>query len=291
MKHLLITSGGLGDQIHYSCLIAAIKKNEPEAHITVFCHPEQSFIYNYDPNVSVVSSDLNGARFDIGYNYAIRKDLCDIFDDVPIKERIGFIKTKHGIGSSNQIARELLKIAILRKRTTTSFSEWICNIAGLEWQHPYFSINPLIQLNKTSDVVLQYGTRKLEKNLPHKFYEDCIESISSKIVVTGYKDQEENIKKLYKKYKNIDILIGKTFSDLHKTAYLLKNAKVLISPDTSVVHVGIGVGTAKVIVISNGYDRGFALTEKFNGLQILKVKNMKDAKVNEVIQCLKNGGL
>lgn len=284
MRILIITNGGVGDQIQYSSLIKGLKIKHPDSEITIFCDPRLQFVYKHDKNVSDIISSLDKVEeFDLGFNFALKNNLMEIFYGSPIKERVGFIKIEKSIKATNLEAKKLMVTALGKKQSDKSLSEWFCSIAEVEWQEPYFCYETDKDFQET-DVVLQYGTNVKEKNWPKEYYGDLLKYLISKkkvVCITGHEKSIKDIWELQQEVGSAFMLPG-NFEKLYETAKLLSRSKLLISPDTSIVHIGITLGL-KTIIISNNYDRGFAFSDKFKNLCFIKKENIEDITPQIVI--------
>ena len=58
----------------------------------VFCHPFHEFIYRYNEDVSAILHQLGDQKFHLGYNFALKNELIDIFESLHIDKRNGFRK-------------------------------------------------------------------------------------------------------------------------------------------------------------------------------------------------------
>lgn len=283
MKALIVTNGGIGDQIQYSSLIKAIKKKYPDSEITVFCHEQLVPFYKMnklvDNAISSISSDM---KFDLGYNFAIRKDLCVIFTETPIEKRYGYIYDSNRLLPTNKEAEKLMISALDHKRNSVfTLNEWFCKIAELDVEptEVYFEKVP-----KDVDIVIQYKTSKEFKNWPLDYLKQLIEKFQDKKVwITTSTKNLDDLKEL-----NVNILAGE-IEDLDKTANMISNAKLLITPDTVTMHMGIAL-KIKTLVLTTDYDRGFSIPENNENVIVIREKLMNDilpetviSKVNQLI--------
>ena len=115
-----------------------------------------------------------------------------------------------------------------------------------------------------------------------------------KIYLIGHKSDKTEIELLQRYLTNKqNILIG-DYEQLHDTAQLLSKSKLLISPDTSVIHIANTLNL-KTIVLANNYDRGFHLSEKIKNFEIIRKDTMDDilpsmivTKVDEILTSLRS---
>ena len=302
MKILVITNCGIGDQIQFSSLIAGLKNKFNDSEITIFCHNDLKFIYEYDENVKTVTSEINDEEFDIGYNFALKNDLLDIFQEISINERVGFsrrrgfetrtknaiIKEQRGIKATNSSARKLMLILLTKKRSDKLLSEWLCEIANVQWTKPYFTYDKTVSLpvlEQKHNIVIQYGTNIEEKNWSDENYEKLIGLIDPEITIwiTAKENPKEFISRLEKyEYKNVFFFINKSFSEI---ASLLTKSDLIISPDTSIAQVGLALNV-NTIVLSSKYDRGFTLSKKINNLILIEKETINEISPNDIIEKL-----
>jgi len=280
MDILVITNGGIGDQIHFSSLIKGLKNKYVHSRISVFCHPYHEFIYRYNEDVYEILHRLEQHRFHIGFNFALKNDLIDIFESVAIDKRNGFRKILGKLKPTNKFAEDLMKLVIYKKFSDKSLGEWFCQIAGVEWNKPIFNFKSM-RFFDDCDIVLQYGTNKEEKNWPKKYYKEILKLLKDKrVYVTGHIKYEEDIKEICE--NSIPHLIGENYG-LYDVARLLEKTTHLITPDTCVAHIGVALDK-NVIVLSNCFDRGYAFSKKFNNVQIIKMNSMENITPNLILQ-------
>lgn len=246
----------------------------------VFCHPFHEFIYRYNEDVSAILHQLGDQKFHLGYNFALKNELIDIFESLHIDKRNGFRKILGKLKPTNKCAEDLIDLVTYKKFSEKSLGEWFCQIAGVEWVKPNFNFKSMKFFNDC-DIVLQYGTNKEEKNWPKKNYKEILNSLKDKkVYVTGHVKYENDIKEICE--DKILYLIGENHG-LYDVAQLLEKTKCLITPDTCVAHIGAALGI-NVIVLSNGFDRGYAFSKKFNNVQIIKMNSMENITPNLVLQ-------
>jgi ADP-heptose:LPS heptosyltransferase len=284
MKIAIITNGGIGDLIQYSSLIFGLKEKYRFCEITLFCDSRLKFIYRYFPYITVTES-LTDEKFDLGFNFALRTDLCTIFDRISITQKVGFVlaDSMGKIKCTNKQSEELYEVAIRHQVSDKSLSEWFCYIAEVQWQKPKFYFKESFS-SFVSDIIIQYGTSQEEKNWSYNEYYKLICYCNSKkyeVCITGHIKYKDEIITLSNS-SNVDYFIGDNES-LNETAQLISNAKLLITPDTSVAHIGLGVDT-RTIVLSGNYDRGFAYTSKQKNLILIKENSMSDIKFEKVME-------
>ena len=146
MNILVVTNGMIDDQICFLSLMKGLKKKHKDSKITVFCHKRINQVYKNNKNVYKTTDKIADEEFDIGVNFCLRKELLDIFDEINVKERIGFSRDKKyiaqnkdtkiiqkGIKTSNLSAKKLLTTIITK--SNKSLSEWFCEIAEVEYEH------------------------------------------------------------------------------------------------------------------------------------------------------------
>lgn len=288
MKILIITNGGIGDQIHFSSLIRGLKEKHKDSEITIFCHPLIKFIYENDENVSNVVSEITNEEFDFGFNFALKNELLDLFGEISVKERVGFKRRKSevaktddariiqkGVVATNNAAKELLRNQLGKFLVKSMLSEWLCAIADVKWEKPYFKFKRTNE-KYNSDIVLQYGTNVKEKNWSKEYYEELIKYFKKqKIWIIGHEVHRKDILSFQK--LGIVPMIGE-IELIPNVAELLEQSKLLISPDTGVAQIGIALGI-NTIILSNGYDRGYMLPKNrsaFENVKIIEKEKMDD---------------
>lgn len=278
MKILIITNGGIGDQIHFSSLIKGLKDKYSNSEITIFCHPRLQFIYKNDSNVKHITSSLDVTdRFKLGLCFSLNDELSKIFKETEIKERIGFYKDQNKLKWNNKHALNLLNLMIKKGHSELSLSEWFCLIAEVEWARPHFSYQQdTTLLQENPQIILQYGTSKIEKNWPFENYNQLL-SMLDNVWITGHVDYTSDIQKF-----NSNHLIG-NLEDLEKVATLISKSKIVISPDSVVAHISLAL-RKPTIVLSSNYDRGFAFSSKYEELHLLKEKTMNKIKPERVYE-------
>jgi len=309
MDILIITNGGIGDQIHYSSVIQGIKDNDPESAITIFCNPELSFIYEHDENISCITSCLDDLTFDVGYNFGFGKKVLNaIFMEVEIKERIGYTAINDRVVPTNQAAKNLLRFIVSDKikndnlkktiKDRKSLSEWFCEIANVKWIRPYFTYESKPSSFFDTDVVIQYGTSKDEKNWPDEYYEILIKDLiksGKSVFVTCHESHREYMKKLYHKLRDeigiIDIMgmfhyLAGNMKELSRVANLINRTKMVVTPDTAMAHIALAMNK-RTIVMSNNYGSGIAYSDTYKNLEMVKEESMLSIKPETILERIK----
>jgi len=270
---LLINFGGIGDEILFLPTIASLKKDHPNAKITLCLEPRSKSIQSLTPLIDeLICADVKAQGFKKYFETI--KMLCNIrsknFDlvissgkspQVAVLEFLTGIKTRIGYGSKTS--------CLLTHRVKLNENQYAANmyhdlIFPISQQKcPPIEIEPAAELPRELEgleyIALHPGVSKMSiaKNMikcpKPSFWQELISKLSEnnrRVVLLGGPDDKEIVEQLTSQMNDNPNLLnyfGKT-ADIAQMAKIIQKAKALVCVDSASMHIGVGVGT-KVIAV------------------------------------------
>lgn len=260
-KLLVIYEQGIGDNILYYRFIIQLSKLYPELQITYFCKNNISHIFKKYENITILDDKLPIYNINAQFNYKI------YIMSLPYLLKIKNI----------EISRE--------------------NYININEEKDTYWNNKL-QLLKDSSKKLNVGfiykgllTSFIEKNIPLEDFELLTELNVNLICLHRQNEISEDLKNISfsDKITTFEIDTDKAFDD---TISLLKNIDLLISIDTSIVHLAGVLNVKTLLLLGYGSDwRWFSDNKKvwYDSVEIIRMNENKDLKnilpkVSEVVK-------
>lgn len=265
---LLINYGGIGDEILFLPTIDSIKKQYPNAKITLALEPRSKSIKNLSNNIDdVICVDIKASgikkylnilnlifttwrkKFDCVISSGKNPLVAIILFLTGIKERIGynsktdFLLTKSVTLNENQYAGKM-------------YHDLAKPIIENEYENPKIEINQVFKLDpklKSSEYIcIHPGVSKMSisKNIlkcPNiKFWENLIKGLLDKnkqIVLLGTNDDKDLIEEILKISEisndpNFINYFNKT-KNIMEMAFIMKNSASVICVDSAPLHVAV----------------------------------------------------
>ena len=273
-KILLINYGGIGDEILFLPTISSIKKQFPNANITLTLEPRSKSIQNLTKEIDeIICVDIKakGIKKYLNLLFFIFKCWFKNFDCVIssgkspfvaiilfltfIKERIGycsktdFLLTKKAALEENQYAGKM-------------YHSLVEPIIKCEYKDPEIKPEEFPELLPQGDFIcIHPGVSKMSisKNILKcpklNFWEGLIQGLlkkDKKVVLLGTKDDKDLIEEILKndnisQNPNFINYFGKT-KNIMEMAYIMQNSEAVICVDSAPLHVAVGV-KAKIFAI------------------------------------------
>lgn len=268
---LLINYGGIGDEILFLPTIDSIKKQYPNAKITLALEPRSKSIKNLSNNIDdLICIDIKASgikkylnvlnlifttwkkRFDCVISSGKNPLVAIILFLTGIKEKIGynsktdFLLTKRVLLNENQYAGKM-------------YHDLVKPIIENEYENPKIEINQDFSLNpqlKTGEYIcIHPGVSKMSisKNIlkcPNiDFWKNLIADLLKKnkqIVLLGTNDDKDLIEEILKipeisDNPNFINYFNKT-KNIMEMAFIMKNSNSVICVDSAPLHVAVCVG-------------------------------------------------
>ncbi len=263
-KILVVNFGGIGDEILFLPAISSLKKEFPDAEITLCLEPRSKSIKDLTDLIDdVICVDVKGKHKYIELLKFLKKALFSGFDMVfssgansliPLLLFMTGIKQRYGFDSGRLSKILLTKAVKLDKNRYASamYHELVTPVTDKVTLLPEIRVGEAEK--EFNSVLVHPGVSKMSvqkkmiKTWTPEVWAELIKRIiekGKKVYLIGGPDDKECIEKIdavlngYPNYKN---LYGTT-GNIMDLAKLTKKAEVLICSDSAPMHIGVGVGT------------------------------------------------
>ncbi len=274
-KILFINFGGLGDEILFLPTILSVKKQFPDADITLALERRSRGIVSLTEVINhTLYANIKGKRkyfelfkllikiwrkrFDIVISSGSNKFISIFLFMTFIKEKYGY-----NTGKLSQIL--LTKAVDLNKNryAVQMYHELAKSITDIETELPVLSINkkPLIP----NSVLIHPGVSKISvtkgmiKTIPAQKWAKVVEELADtgkKVILAGGPDDKEVIKTIQslvpqEKYEN---MYGKT-KNLKELAELISSAEKFLCSDSAPLHIAVALGVRTYVIFGSTDDK------------------------------------
>ena len=274
-KILFINFGGLGDEILFLPTILSVKKQFPDADITLALERRSRGIVSLTDVINhTLYANIKGKRkyfelfkllikiwrkrFDIVISSGSNKFISIFLFMTFIKEKYGY-----NTGKLSQIL--LTKAVDLNKNryAVQMYHELAKSITDIETELPVLSINkkPLIP----NSVLIHPGVSKISvtkgmiKTIPAQKWAKVVEELADtgkKVILAGGPDDKEVIKTIQSLvpqeiYEN---MYGKT-KNLKELAELISSAEKFLCSDSAPLHIAVALGVRTYVIFGSTDDK------------------------------------
>ena len=274
-KILFINFGGLGDEILFLPTILSVKKQFPDADITLALEKRSRGIVSLTDVINhTLYADIKGKKkyfelfklllkiwrrkFDIVISSGSNKFISIFLFMTFIRQRYGY-----NTGKLSQIL--LTKAVDLNKNryAVRMYHELAKSITNIETELPVLSINkkPLIP----NSVLIHPGVSKISvskgmiKTIPAQKWAKVVEMLADsgkKVILAGGPDDKEVIETIQslvprEKYEN---MYGKT-KNLRELAELISSAEKFICSDSAPLHIAVALGVKTYVIFGSTDDK------------------------------------
>lgn len=274
-KILFINFGGLGDEILFLPTILSVKKQFPDADITLALERRSRGIVSLTDVINhTLYANIKGKRkyfelfkllikiwrkrFDIVISSGSNKFISIFLFMTFIKEKYGY-----NTGKLSQIL--LTKAVDLNKNryAVQMYHELAKSITDIETELPVLSINkkPLVP----NSVLIHPGVSKISvtkgmiKTIPAQKWAKVVEELADagkKVILAGGPDDKEVIKTIQslvpqEKYEN---MYGKT-KNLKELAELISSAEKFLCSDSAPLHIAVALGVRTYVIFGSTDDK------------------------------------
>lgn len=263
-KILMLNFGGIGDEILFLPTISSVKKEFPDAKITLALEPRSKSIKDLTNLIdNIVCVDIKG-----GHKYwELLKFLCSVrfqkFDMVissgansliPILLFLTGITYRYGFDSGFLSRLLLTKAVKLNKKQYAGFMyhELATPVTDRKAEYPYIEVGDIAK--EANSVLIHPGVSQMSvrKNMVKTWAPEVWAELVKKILALGKKvyliggpDDKfciEQVVQIVGECANFENLYGTT-KNIMDLAKLTKKAEVLICSDSAPMHIGVAVGT------------------------------------------------
>lgn len=263
-KILMVNFGGIGDEILFLPAISSLKKEFPNAKITLALEPRSKSIKDLSNLIDdVMCIDIKGKNKYLELLKFIFKANLGKYDMVfssganqliPILLFLTGIKLRYGYNSGVLSQKLLTKAVNLNKNQYASFMyhELVTPVTEHKTLYPEIEVGDVPK--ELDSVLIHPGVSKMSvsKNMIKTWTPDIWAELVKKVINTGKKvyliggpddkDCIEKISELIGDVPNFENLYGTT-KNIMDLARLTKRMEVLICSDSAPMHIGVGVGT------------------------------------------------
>lgn len=261
---LMVNFGGIGDEILFLPAISSLKKEFPDAKITLALEPRSKSVKDLSNLIDdVMCVDIKGKHKYLELFKFIFKARLGKYDMVfssganqliPILLFLTGIKLRYGYNSGVLSQKLLTKAVSLNKNQYASFMyhELVTPITNNKTLYPEIEVGDVPK--ELDSVLIHPGVSKMSvaKNMIKTWTPEIWAELVEKIIKTGKKvyliggpDDKDCIEKIVEKIgnaPNFENLYGTT-KNIMDLAKLTKRVEVLICSDSAPMHIGVGVGT------------------------------------------------
>ncbi len=263
-KILMINFGGIGDEILFLPAISSLKKEYPEAKITLVLEPRSKSVKNLTNLIDdVICVDIKGKHkywelikflFKAGFGKFDMVFSSGANNLIPLLLFLTGITYRYGY-ESGALSRILLTKAVkLKKNQYASFMyhELVTPVTDYKTDYPEIDAGEVEK--EPNSVLIHPGVSKMSvvrhmiKTWTPEIWAELVQKVlasGKKVYLIGGPDDKECIEKITEiigDVPNFTNLYGTT-KNIMDLARLTKKAEVLICSDSAPMHIGVGVGT------------------------------------------------
>ncbi len=275
MKILFINFGGLGDEILFLPTIISIKKQFPEAEITLALEPRSKGITSLTKIIDkTLFADIKGKnkyfeltklllkiwtrKFDIVISSGSNKFISMFLSATLIKKRYGY--------NSGKLSEILLTQAVkLNKNQYAAkmYHDLVREITKYNTEIPQIDITKKeIEQNTVlihPGVSLLSVKKNMIKTIPAEKWAEVVNKLAEagkKVILAGGPDDKETIETIVKlvpqeKYVN---MFGKT-KNLKELAELISGAEKFLCSDSAPLHIAVALGIKTYVIFGSTDDK------------------------------------
>ena len=275
MKILFINFGGLGDEILFLPTIISVKKQFPDAEITLALEPRSKGVVSLTNVIDkTLYADIKGKnkyfelfkllikiwreRFDMVVSSGSNKFISMFLFSTFIPKRYGY--------NSGKLSELLLTSAVKLNKNQYAVKMYHDLVRGITEYNTELPEIDVIKKNTEADTVLIHpGVSLLSvkkgmiKTIPAKEWAEVVNKLADcgkKVILVGGPDDRETIETIQKlvpaeKYTN---MFGKT-KNLKELAELISGAEKFLCSDSAPLHVAVALGVKTYVIFGSTDDK------------------------------------
>ena len=267
-KILAVNFGGIGDEILFFLFLSSLKKEFPDAKITLALEPRSKSVKDLSNLIDdVICIDIKGKNkyqelikfvfkamtggFDMVFSSGANSLIPLLLFMTGIKKRYGF---ESGFGNGILSRFLLTKAVKLEKQQYASamYHELVTPVTNHKTLYPEIDAGDIEK--EPNSVLVHPGVSKMSvvKHMVKTWSPEVWAELVKKVLETGKKvyliggpDDKDCIEKIVEivgDVPNFENLYGTT-KNIMDLARLTKRAEILICSDSAPMHIGVGVGT------------------------------------------------
>ena len=274
-KILFINFGGLGDEILFLPAIISVKKEFPDAEITLALEPRSKGIISLSNVIDkTLFADIKGKhkyfqlfklliniwskRFDIVISSGSNKFISVFLFLTLIKKKIGY--------NTGKISQLLLSNAIeLNKNqyAASMYHDLVTPVTQNKTSIPQINIEK--RTTKPNTVLIHPGVsllsvnKKMIKTVPAKVWAEVVNKLAESgktVILAGGPDDKNVIEYIQNnvqqdKYTN---MYGKT-KNLKELAELISESEIFLCSDSAPLHIGVALGVKTFVIFGSTDDK------------------------------------
>ena len=275
MKILFINFGGLGDEILFLPTIISVKKQFPEAEITLALEPRSKGIISLTNIIDkTLFADIKGKNKYIELFKLLLKIWTNKFDMVISSGSNKFISMflaatlipkRYGYNSGRLSEILLTKAVKLNKNqyAVNMYHDLVRSITEIDTELPQIDVEK--RQTEANTVLIHPGVSLLSvkkgmiKTIPATKWAEVVEKLADhgkKVILAGGPDDKETIETIEKlvpaeKYAN---MYGKT-KNLKELAELISGAEKFLCSDSAPLHVAVALGVKTYVIFGSTDDK------------------------------------
>lgn len=275
MKILFINFGGLGDEILFLPTIISVKKQYPDAEITLALEPRSKGITSLTKIIDkTLFADIKGKdkyfelaklllkiwaqKFDIVISSGSNKFISAFLFATFIKKRYGY--------DSGKLSRILLTEAIKLNKNQYAAKMYHDLVRGITKNNTELPQIDIKQKDKEANTVLIHPgvsllsvKKNMIKTIPAETWAEVVEKLANagkKVILAGGPDDKETIDVITKlvpqdKYIN---MFGKT-KNLRELAELISGVEKFLCSDSAPLHIAVALGVKTYVIFGSTDDK------------------------------------
>ncbi|WP_314344032.1 glycosyltransferase family 9 protein [Haemophilus parahaemolyticus] len=261
--------GKIGDYIVSSFVFREIKKQSPNTKIGVVCSKKNAYLFEQNPYIDELyfvktkdirdyircGRELAKERYDVLIDPTVtlrNRDLL-FLRTIQAKSYIGYQKENYQLFNFNIFAQEIHFSEVYKQALELVGFKQI----SITYDVPFTEKSKqniqdfLIKNNLSNYVVVNFfgaGSARRFNDNSMKSLLDNLTSNTMNIVLLTFPEVTEKLKSVAKEYQNV--FIYEETKTVFDTIELIRNAKCVISPDTSIVHIASGFSKSLIAFYS-----------------------------------------
>lgn len=274
-KILTVNFGGIGDEIFFLPTLISLKKDLPNAKITLALEPRSKSIQELTNCIDeLFLVDVKGknkyfellklimkarlGKFDMIISSGANKNICILLKITGIKRRYGY--------DTGKLSRKLLTKAVPLNKNQYAcdmYHDLITPVTDIKTPLPVISVQPQKKIPNT--VLIHPGVSKLSvqkgiiKTVDADIWAQIVDLLinhGKHVILAGGPDDEECIEKIRKSVKNnnFEDYYGKTKS-LKDLAELIGKSEFFLCSDSAPLHIAVAMQTRTFVIFGPTDDK------------------------------------